>query len=64
MAGHDVPHFSYPYRILVANVFGHNVAETTWHIGCALLQDFDDFIALAREKRYFRNKSPHAARLL
>jgi hypothetical protein len=64
VTGHAVPNFRYPDRIVVSSVFGHHVAETTWHIGCARLQDLDHFIAPAREKRYLCNQSPHAARLL
>lgn len=45
-------HFGDPYRIFVSGIFGHNTAETPRHIGRALPQDFDHFVAFAGKNHY------------
>src|SRR5581483_10561857 len=59
MARLAVPYFGYPDRIFIGSVLGDHIAEASAHIGGALLQDCDHFIALAGNKGYLPNHSPH-----
>jgi hypothetical protein len=59
MTGHAVPYLSNPEGVFFRGVPGHDVAETSPHIGRALSYYREEVLALARDSSQLGDKSVH-----